>query len=241
MTQQMVTPKKSASKKSTPKNARIFFILDRSGSMSTIADETIGGFNAFVTGQKELPGKATLTLVQFDHEYNVIHDNVKLASVPELTRDTFKPRGMTALYDAVGLTIANFKHDNPKNTKTIVAILTDGQENASKEYSYSKVKQLIDEVQGEHSWDVLFIGANMDSKSVAQSMGIKASNTTNFDYSKTGAMDAMATMNFAASSMRGVACAYADGTVADANNLDMTKLYVDVKAKLVKTAPDAHA
>src|ERR1017187_1456227 len=168
MTDKMVTPAKTLkkSKKTAPKNARIFFILDRSGSMTGIADETIGGFNAFVDDQKEVPGKATFSLVQFDHEYHLVHDDISLSEVPTMTRDTFRPRGMTALYDAVGKTIARFKDDNPKNTKTIVQILTDGQENSSKEYSFTQVQELIKEVEEKHGWDVFFIGANMNTQAV---------------------------------------------------------------------------
>lgn len=227
----MITPKKP-----TPKNARIFFILDRSGSMSTIVTETIGGFNAFVAGQRAVPGDATFTLIQFDHEYLVTHDNVKLNDVPELTLQTFTPRGMTAMYDAVGLTISKFKNDNPPDTKTIVVILTDGEENSSKEYSYMQVKQLISEVQAEHDWEVLFIGANMNAQNVASGMGIASSKSATFDYSKKGTRDAIDTLNFATSAVRGVSQHYADGTVCDADNLDMTKLYGAVKTNASSSA-----
>lgn len=233
----MITPKKkSKSKSKKPTNARIFFILDRSGSMSSIKEETIGGFNAFLAGQKEVPGKVTVSLVQFDHEYLIVHDNVPLENVPDLNASTFQPRGYTALYDAVGRTISTFKDDNPKNTKTIVAILTDGQENASKEYNYAKVKELISNVEGEHDWEVLFLGTNMDARSVGTSMGIKASNSVTFDYTKAGTSDAMAAVNYATSSLRGAAFNYADGTCSAAAGVDMSKLYDDIKAK--KIIPD---
>jgi hypothetical protein len=235
MADKMITPKKK-SKKTTPTNARIFFILDRSGSMTSIKDETIGGFNAFLAGQKEVPGKVTVSLVQFDHEYLVVHDNVPLESVPDLDRNSFVPRGYTALYDAVGRTINSFKDDNPEDTKTIVAILTDGQENASKEYNYAGVKQLISQVEADHGWEVLFLGTNMDAGVVGTMMGIKASNSVTFDYTKTGTIDAMASVNFATSSMRGAAFNYADGTNSAVAGVDMSKLYSDVKSK--KVSPD---
>jgi uncharacterized protein YegL len=235
----MITPKKKAKK--TPTKARILFIIDRSGSMSCIKDETIGGFNAFLKEQKSLPGKATVSLVQFDHEYLVTHDNVPIQDVPELNGNTFQPRGYTALYDAVGRTIASLKDDNPKNTKTIVAILTDGAENASKEYTYSKVKELITEVEGQHGWEVLFLGTNMDAGRVGAQMGVKVSNSVTFDYTKAGAMDAMSAVNFATTASRGVSLnsrCYADGSAITAANLDMSKLYNDVKNKSIVETPD---
>lgn len=228
----MIKPKKS---KKQPTNARIFFILDRSGSMGRIADETIGGFNAFVESQKNLPGKATLSLVQFDHEYSVVHNNQPIESIPALDKSTFQPRGMTALYDAVGMTISKFKDDNPKDTKTIVAILTDGQENSSKEYSYGRIQELIKEVEGEHNWDVLFIGANMNAQAVAAQMGISAAKSVTYDYNGKGAMDALNTVACATSSLRGMNnMAYADGQALSADSLDMTKLYGSVKANAMK-------
>ena len=235
MTDQMITPKKiKKSKKQT--NARILFILDRSGSMQSIKAETIGGFNAFLASQKAIPGEAKVSLVQFDHEYLVVHNDVPIENVPDLNARTFEPRGYTALYDAIGRTISRFKDDNPKNMKTIVAILTDGQENSSHEYTYSTVKDLISQVEAEHCWDVLFIGANMDAVSVATSMGIKASNSMTMDYTKIGTMDAMNSINYAASAMRGVDFTYADGTTSANAGIDMTKLYADVTAK--KVTPD---
>jgi uncharacterized protein YegL len=234
MTDQMITPKKKSKK--APKNTRIFFILDRSGSMASIADETIGGFNAFVEAQKAVPGKATLSLVQFDHEYLVVHNGVPLQDVPLLDKTTFVPRGMTALYDAVGRTIAQFKDDNPKDTKTIVTILTDGAENSSKEFTYSQISQMIKQVEADHGWEVMFLGANMNAQVVAANMGIKASSSVTFDYSKVGAVSAMSSINAATSSLRGMSMNYADGSSVN-DSLDMSKLYADVGAGKVTTAP----
>jgi len=238
MTEQMITPKKKSKKKSkkTPTNTRIFFILDRSGSMAQIADETIGGFNAFIEAQKAVPGKATLSLVQFDHEYLVVHNQVPLQDVPALDKTTFVPRGMTALYDAVGRTIAQFKDDNPKNMKTIVTILTDGAENSSKEFNYSQISLMIKQVEAEHDWEVMFLGANMNAQATAVAMGIKASSSVTFDYSKVGAVSAMASVSAATSSMRGMSMNYADGS-SMTGNLNMSKLYADVGAGKVTVTP----
>jgi uncharacterized protein YegL len=235
MTDKMIAPK---AKKAKVKNVRILFVLDRSGSMSSIKEETIGGFNAFIAEQKSIPGKALLSLVQFDNQYLVVHDNVPLQDVPDLDGKTFVPRGMTALYDAIGITINHYKEEKVPKTKTILAILTDGGENSSKEYSHAMAQGMIEAVQNELGWDVLFIGANIDAKAVGGSLGIKASNTASFDYTSKGAGDAISAMSFATSSIRGMSNYYADGTLADANNLDMTKMYESVKMNLMKKDVD---
>lgn len=239
MTDKMIAPK---AKKAKVKNVRILFILDRSGSMGSIKAETIGGFNAFVSEQKNVPGKALLSLVQFDNEYLVVHNNVPVQDVPELNDQTFVPRGMTALYDAIGITINHYKDEKiPKNTKTILAILTDGGENASKEYTQAAAHNMIKAVQDDLGWDVLFIGANIDARAVGGSLGIKAAHTASFDYTAKGAMDAINTMSFATSSIRGMSNHYADGTLADASNLDMTKMYDSVKSNMMKKGEDIAA
>ena len=239
MTDKMIVPK---AKKAKAKNARILFILDRSGSMASIKAETIGGFNAFVAEQKSIPGKALLSLAQFDHQYIVVHDNVPVQDVPDLNNKTFEPRGMTALYDAIGITIDHYKAEKvPKNTKTILAILTDGGENSSKEYTHTAAHNMIKAVQDDLGWDVLFIGANIDAKAVGGSLGIKAAHTASFDYNSKGAMDAINTMSFATSSIRGMSNCYADGSTVDASNLDMTKMYESVKSNLMKKGEDVTA
>jgi uncharacterized protein YegL len=195
----MVTPVKKAKKTKKPTNTRIFFVIDRSGSMQSIKTETIGGFNAFVEEQKKIPEKATFSMIQFDHQYDVVHDQIDIQAVPLMTDENFQPRGMTALYDAVGMTIgSNMKAK--KNEKTLMVILTDGQENASKEFSYEKVQDLIKEAQTDHNWEVMFIGANMNATQVATGLGISAKNSVTFDYDAMGATNALSTMSYAISS-----------------------------------------
>jgi hypothetical protein len=243
MTDKMITPKKTAAKKSSkPKNARIVFILDRSGSMSSIQSETIGGFNAFLKTQKEVPGKATVTLTQFDNQFQVDYKDIDIKKVPELNFETFRPRGYTALYDAIGKTVSELKEEKvAKNTKTILAILTDGAENASKEFTYGAVQNLLKDVQDNHDWEVFFIGANIDAKATAINLGIKVNNSVTFDYTAKGASDALNSVSYATMACRGVAAAYADGTAMDAKNMDMTKLYGDLKSNAIKSTPDVKA
>jgi uncharacterized protein YegL len=169
----------------------IVFILDRSGSMSGLESDTIGGFNAFLSKQKELEGEARVTTVLFDDKYEVLHDRVDLKAVSPLTEKEYYVRGSTALLDAVGTTVDKIKHDlkagvgNFQASKVIFIITTDGQENSSNGYSYNEVKALI-EVQKAQKWEFIFLGANIDAVSVAGRMGISASRSKNFHNDQQG-------------------------------------------------------
>jgi len=164
----------------------IVFILDRSGSMASIKNDAIGGFNSFLEEQKKVPGEANLTLVLFDHEYNLFYNGVKLQNAKPLDNSTYVPRGTTALLDAVGRTIDDVgvrldslpEEDRPE--KVIVGILTDGFENASKDYTNTRISEMIDLQQKTYNWEFLYLGANQDAFSVAQSLNIKGINTSNF-------------------------------------------------------------
>jgi uncharacterized protein YegL len=170
-------------------STKILMILDRSGSMGSIRDDTIGGVNAFIGDQKKQPGKARFTLVQFDNEYEVVHDDVPLDDeVKPLDTKTFVPRGSTALLDAVGRSICDAdakiaaldEQDRPH--KVIVVIITDGQENCSREWKRDKVRLLIEEREKseEREWHFMYLGANQDSFAEAGSMGIRAGSTSNY-------------------------------------------------------------
>jgi uncharacterized protein YegL len=165
-------------------------IIDRSGSMSSIRDDAIGGFNTFLKEQKEVPGDAKLTLVLFDHEYQVVHDAVNLQGVPELTADAYVPRGSTALYDAIGRTIdaigTRLARSDVKPSKVIVAILTDGAENSSKEYTRERVAEMIEHQEEKYSWEFIFLAANQDAFQTGAMLNIKACNTANFAADKAG-------------------------------------------------------
>jgi hypothetical protein len=154
------------------------FILDRSGSMETCRTDTIGGFNAFLREQQAEGG--TLTLIQFDHEYIMHYANKPIAEVEPLTEATFQPRGSTALLDAIGRAIKECK------TQTIptVVILTDGQENASHNYTKAHIKDLITERQDD-GWTFVYLGANQDAFAEAGSIGIAPAATVNFDVRRT--------------------------------------------------------
>jgi Mg-chelatase subunit ChlD len=162
-------PKKNSKSETT----HIVFVLDRSGSMSALGVEAVGGFNAFVEAQKALPGKARLTLIQFDHEYQESCSKVKLSEAPKLELGAnYVPRGMTALLDAVGKAITS--HQGEK--KVLVAILTDGQENSSQEWKKPALRALIEKKQAE-GWLFQYVSSDLNAFDDASSMGISAANT----------------------------------------------------------------
>ncbi len=154
----------------------IMMIVDRSGSMRPLSQDVVGGFNQFVEEQKKEPGDATLTLVQFDHEYEVVYVNKPLSEVPSLVH---QPRGGTALLDAVGRGIVELgealakEPEDKRPGKVIVVIMTDGEENSSNEWTNEQIKEKITEQREKYSWEFVFTGANVDSFSVANAMGIQ--------------------------------------------------------------------
>ena len=154
------------------------FLLDRSGSMETCWDDTIGGYNSLVKEQAEFGG--TMTLIQFDHEFNVTYENKLIGEVEPLTRETYKPRGSTALLDAIGRAIKECKTDMIPT----VIILTDGQENSSLTYTKAHIKDLIFERQKD-GWQFVYLGANQDAFAEAGAMGIAPGCTMNYDATKT--------------------------------------------------------
>lgn len=207
---------------------RIVFILDRSTSMESMRDEAIQGFNAFVTAQQELPGKATFSFVLFDTDVVLVYDNTDIKKIPVLTRETYKPQGMTALHDAIGYTVERYKHAK-KSEKTIVAVLTDGRENASRKYNAPSVQKMLKEVQDEGKWEVLFLGANLDTTAFANSTGVKLNNSTSYDYTKKGLVDVIASASLATSAMRGATVGLGNLEMTAAN-MDMRSIYDFVKS-----------
>lgn len=170
----------------------LVFILDRSGSMSGLERDTIGGFNSMIAKQRKEPGKALVSTVLFDDEPEVLHDRLPLEAVPPMTEDTYFVRGCTALLDAVGGAIHHIgtihkyarKEDIPE--KTVFVITTDGMENASRHYTYDKVHAMIERQQKKYGWEFLFLGANIDAAAEAKRFCIDASRAANFHCDKAG-------------------------------------------------------
>jgi hypothetical protein len=169
----------------TDKNlCEVVVILDRSGSMSTIKDDMEGGFKTFVKQQRELPGRCLVSLYQFDDRYEVCFEE---RDVREVTDLGLLPRGSTALLDAVGKTVVSVgerlakKPEHERPGAVVVVIVTDGQENASHEYSRERVKQLIETQQNDYAWKFLYLGADASAFSEAHSMGIHQNAVAQYD------------------------------------------------------------
>jgi hypothetical protein len=183
-------------------------VVDRSGSMQSITTDAIGGFNAFLDAQKAEPGAARLTLVLFDHEYKVVHESADIQSVPPLNEKTYEPRGTTALLDSLGRTIDDTGKrlaampENERPRKVIVAILTDGMENASQHYSYEKISVMITHQRDVYNWDFVFLAANQDAIAEAGKLSIGAENAVAFAATAHGVREAYTTMSDRVSASR---------------------------------------
>ena len=164
----------------------LVFILDRSGSMSVLESDTIGGYNAMLEKQKKEAGEATVTTVLFDDKYELLHDRIDLKGIAPITDREYYVRGCTALLDAIGKTIQKIinvqKHTSPENRadKVLFVITTDGMENASREYTYDKIRALVERQKQEYGWEFLFLGANIDAISTARRFGIGADRAVNY-------------------------------------------------------------
>ena len=170
----------------------LVFILDRSGSMSGLECDTIGGFNAMIEKQKREPGEALISTVLFDHENEVIHDRVPLEQVAPLTNDDYYVRGCTALLDAIGSAIHHignvhkYAREEDRPDKTLFIITTDGMENASRAYSYDRLKAMIQRQKETYGWEFIFLGANIDAAKEAARFGIDESRAANYHADSTG-------------------------------------------------------
>ena len=170
----------------------IVFILDRSGSMAGLESDTIGGFNSLINKQKNEPGRALVSTVLFDDKSEVLYDRVPLDVIALMTDKDYYVRGCTALLDAVGRAIHHIgnvhKYARPEDRpdKTLFIITTDGMENASKWYTYEKVKAMIERQQQKYGWEFLFLGANIDAISVANRFGIDENHAANYHADKAG-------------------------------------------------------
>lgn len=171
-------------------NTHIAVVLDRSGSMESCKTATVDGFDEFVNKQKQAEGKATITVAQFDDEYEVLYDNKDIQDVISI-KDIYQPRGCTALLDAIGRTVKATKESLVMKSKSqqpdriLCVIITDGHENASKEYNRDQIVKLVRE-QEAGNWEFMFLGANMDAIAAATNYGFKASNAASYNSANTG-------------------------------------------------------
>ena len=188
----------------------IAVILDRTGSMETIRDDTIGGFNAFLNAQKGAPGLASLTLVQFDSQdpYEIVYHFKPLAEVPELTRETFVPRANTPLLDAIGRGINDLeksladKTEAERPSRVVMVLITDGQENASREFRKDQIEKMIKEKQEKAAWQFVFLSADLDAIGDALASGVRAASTLAHDKDSHGVGAAWASLSRSVSDYR---------------------------------------
>ena len=170
----------------------LVFILDRSGSMAGLEGDTIGGFNSMIEKQKREPGEALVSTVLFDNESEVIHDRVDLGKIELLTDREYYVRGCTALLDAVGGAIHHignihkYAREEDRPEKTLFVITTDGMENASRKYSYEKLRSMIKRQKEKYGWEFIFLGANIDATREAARFGIGADRAVNYNADSVG-------------------------------------------------------
>jgi hypothetical protein len=170
----------------------ITVVLDRSGSMASIADDVIGGLNTFIRAQAQVEGEACFTLVQFDDQYEVVHAHVPIQDVPPLTAQSYVPRGSTALLDAIGRTIVATgarlammpEADRPQ--AVIFAVQTDGLENASREFSRQQVFDMIRHQEAKYGWQFVFLAADQDAIAEGGRMGFASASALDYDKDRDG-------------------------------------------------------
>lgn len=164
----------------------LVFILDRSGSMSGLESDTIGGYNSLLEKQKKESGEAIITTVLFDDQYELIHDRTNLKGIKSITEKEYYVRGTTALLDAIGKTINKIKNaqeniiEEERVENVMIVIITDGLENASCEYNYQKIRQMIELQKTKYSWEFIFLGSNIDAIATAESFGINEDRAVNY-------------------------------------------------------------
>ena len=170
----------------------VIFILDRSGSMSGLEADTIGGFNSMIAKQKKEEGEAYISTVLFDDKTEVLYDRVPISKVEPMNENQYYVRGCTALLDALGRAIHHignvhkYAREEDRPEKTLFIITTDGMENSSHEYSYDKVKKMVEKQKKKYGWEFLFLGANIDAIEVAGRFGIAANRAINYESDRQG-------------------------------------------------------
>jgi len=170
----------------------LVFILDRSGSMSGLEKDTIGGFNSMIEKQKLEEGEALVSTVLFDNYSEVLHDRIPIADVPAMTQHDYYVKGCTALLDAIGGAIHHIgnvhKYARPEDRpeKTLFVITTDGMENVSRQYTYEHVRRMIQRQKEKYGWEFLFLGANIDAVAEAARFGIREEYAVNYHCDQEG-------------------------------------------------------
>lgn len=190
------------------KTTELVFIIDRSGSMSGLESDTIGGFNSMLKQQQSVDGKAFVTTVLFDDEYELLHDRVGIQNVKPLTEKDYTTRGSTALLDAIGKTIHNIRKaqkeasEEDRSEKVMFFIITDGHENASRRYTFQMIQDRIKHYKKKHGWEFLFFGANMDAIAEAAKIGIDDNRAQNYCSDSVGTASVYTAMSAVSTAFR---------------------------------------
>jgi uncharacterized protein YegL len=186
----------------------LVFILDRSGSMSGLEADTIGGYNAMLAKQKNEEGEATVTTVLFNHDIDLLHDRIKIKGIAPITEQEYEVGGTTALLDAIGSTIHKIGNVQKRTSeeeragKVLFVITTDGMENASREYDYGKIKAMIEHQKVKYDWEFIFLGANIDAVAIASKFGIQEDYAVNYHADSEGTQVNFQALNEAVTSFR---------------------------------------
>lgn len=186
----------------------LVFILDKSGSMSGLEKDTIGGFNSLLEKQKKVEGQAIITTVLFDHGYEVLHNRLPIEKVSSITEKEYRIGGSTALLDAIGISILSTKEnyiktpDEERPEKVLFVITTDGMENASREFHYPEIKAMIEHQKQAFDWEFIFLGANIDAEAEARKFGIHRDRVSNYNADHMGTSAHYESVNDAVSELR---------------------------------------
>ena len=170
----------------------LVFILDKSGSMGGLETDTIGGYNTMLKKQQTVDGECHITTVLFDNNCELLHDRIDIKAVSLITEKEYQVGGSTALLDAIGITIHKIgnaqKHtaDDYRAEKVMFVIITDGEENSSREYSAERIKQMIERQKTRYGWEFIFLGANIDAVETAERFGISADRAQNYNADSEG-------------------------------------------------------
>ena len=190
----------------------LVFILDRSGSMHGLENDTIGGFNAMIDKQKKAVGEAYVSTVLFDNESTVIHDRVNIRHIAPMTREQYSVRGCTALLDAIGGAIHHignvhkYAREEDRPERTLFVITTDGMENASRRYTAAQIKQKIERQKSKYGWEFLFLGANIDAVETARHFGIDHTRAVSYRSDHEGTLLNYDVISEAVTALRQEAC-----------------------------------
>ena len=182
-------------------HTHILFILDRSGSMQSIHADVVGGFNAFLASQQSAEGTADLTLVQFDTRIETVLEGVDIRAVAPFRNEDFEPRGSTALYDAMGSSMdalgrelaARREADRPENV--VVAVMTDGEENASREYTFEQIQERIEHQRSYYNWEIVFLASELRTLNISRQMGVAREKSMRWSKSPEGVSAAFIAMD----------------------------------------------